>query len=425
MFARREGMARHLGMMVVQTVVEAGCLTLAVLPIANIFGPVEWGFLGTLLVAVQLLSMIGDGLYASEVRFISESHDVDSAYSAALGWFLFLITLSIAAGLSALALVGAGLWAETDASQIVLFVLTAAAGLSRVAKSSIETVFRARRDFDNPAMAGICSVIPMAITLFVAAALGGRVASYLAILAMFQTANALWLAWVYMSNMSQNGISAVFDGMKHTARGFISYSWPLMARGVVTFGYLKVNLWLIAWLVGTADAGQYRLADQFLTIPALLMSAALASFAPRISVAQKSDDPNQLLRLSARMYGVMILLSIPFAVGAVFNGIILIPLFPKFAIASQILKWFSIVLLGQGVFFGGSILMVQGGFPVITFLFTLVASIANITFIYFGARSSGLWGTIEAMICVQIVTGVVGVWLAHALLKLPFRVSFK
>lgn len=233
--------------------------------------------------------------------------------------------------------------------------------------------------------------------------------------------NCLWLSWAYRRKFITSQGSAPAIDFKTSQ--FFRYSLPLALRGASGFLFLKVNIWMIGWLATEFDAGQFRLVDQFLTIPALILSATLAAVAPRIAESQV-HGPSYLSNLVYKVYGFMLLLTVPMAVAIWFNRPLLQLLFPDYMASGTMLMVFAPAMAVQGLGYAASIVLVQGSQPGAAFMITLISGLTNVLAAWVGFRINGVMGLVTATAVVHFLTHTATVIIMHWLFKMPFRVRF-
>jgi O-antigen/teichoic acid export membrane protein len=418
---RPGGIGRHMSWLLLQSVTEAGTLTVAALLAANWFGPSLWGQLGILLVGVQLISMLGDGFYPTILKYVADARAADNPAAAYIGWRFTAITVAILAGASVvLGIAAFGFFSSQLASLWVglAVVLAAARGF----RTSADGAFRGLQDFKPSALAGMTTATLMAVAIIAFSWAGYRVSWYLGIMVAGTLGNCVWLAVVYRKKLVGYVTDIGRQAVPSTSH-FVTYAFPLAMRGLATFLFLKINIWMLGAMASDSDAGQFRLTDQFLTIPALVLSSILAAVTPRIASMELAGK-EQLGLFQSKVYGLMLLLTVPLAIGFWFNGIVLRALFPDFGLASDMLRYFAPSVAIMGVAFAASLLPVQCGKPKIAFYITLVSGVVNVIAAYMGFKAFGVSGLAVATAVVHFLTYGASVVVAHWAFKIPFRVRF-
>lgn len=415
------GMGRQIGWVMIQAGVETGLMTIAVFLTARLFGDVLLGQLGVFLAGVQLITMMGDGLYPGIIRQVSGEHSTNQQRATKMGWILCWTTICLGLGVTCvLGIAAIGIGGTFGTISWVL--LAAAIAVLRVARTSFESAFRAMGEFKWPCIAGATSIGAGAVLIVILAIQGYRVSMYLSVQAGALLLNSIILAILFARMLRRTGAASLTID-EDIRKDFLSYTAPLVTRGVVSFLYLKVNIWLIWMMASDADAGQFRLVDQMLTLPRLVMSAALAAFAPRIT--PNITDPIRLGQITGKIQGVMLALSLPCSLLFIASPIVLLPLFPQFEPACRMLQYYAPVLPITGLAFAASILLTYGGFPKTVLWVSVGASIANVAGVYCGLYWNGVFGAMIAMSIIHGITGLVMISLAYRLLKLRFLIILK
>ncbi len=415
------GIGRHISWLMLQSMFEAATMTVATLLAAKWFGPVAWGQLAIVLTGVQLISMIADGFYGAVLKFVSDASARQDPASARIGWHFGWLSILVLFFLSALLGISsfAGYSSDLLPVWIVLAVILATA---RGWRAVFDGGFRGHQQFRAPAIAGIVCSATMAGAIIALSAVGYRVTAYLAVMAAGTLLNSAWLAMVYRNQILQ-GRSQVESGHAPDSNDFVRYAMPLAFRGLAAFLFIKVNVWILGDLATKYDTGQFRLADQFITIPTLVLSAVLAAITPRLAQAQLEGHAHLSMMLS-KVYGFMLVLTLPLAIFFWWNGPLITWLFPEYGPASEMLRYFAPAMVVQGVGYAASVLLVQGGHPGAAFFLTLFPGIANVAAAYFGFKWNGVFGLTLGTAVVHFITYTATIIVAHRLLRLPFRIRF-
>src|SRR5690606_32718888 len=219
---------------------------------------------------------------------------------------------------------------------------------------------------------------------------GYRVSAYMAVMATGTLANCIWLALVFRKKLLEKA-NVPRQSLPVSSKEFLKYSLPLAFRGLSAFLFLKINVWILGDLATEYNTGQFRLTDQFLTIPALLLSAVLAAITPRIAAAQMAGHAS-LSAFLAKTYGLMLAMTLPLALFFWWNAPVIVTIFPEFAPASHMLTYFAPAMAVQGVGYAASVLLVQGGYPGSATLLTVIPGLCNLVAAYTGFRLGGVYG---------------------------------
>ena len=411
----------HILWVMSQSGVESVVMTVASFLVVRWFGPQLWGQMGILLAGVQLITMMSDGFSSGIIRFVSQGRGDEPESNSMVGWQLAWFTSAIMCAVS-IAL-GMGAWALSGfSSNFSLIILAIFLATFRTSRAALDSALRGLRTFDISAVAGIICAVLMAGSIIYFTASGYRIAAYLGVMVLFTAANCVWLGIAFKVRFGN--VSEAFSISRALCREFIVFSFPLVMRGLSGFLAMKVNIWFIGWLATDADAGQFRLADQFLTIPALLFSAILSAIAPRIAKAQL-DGNESFTDLFARMNGLMLVVAIPVAVCFLFNGYVINFLFPGFEMASKMLVAYAPSILIMGLCYSSSIVVVQGGKPKAAFWLSFLPSVANVFFVFVGFYMGGVMGLVIGSAILQFATFIAWIVVTHKLFKVPFKLKFK
>src|SRR5690606_2798731 len=104
---RPGGVGRHISWLLFHSGIEAVTMTIASLVATRYFGPVKFGQLALLLTGVQLIANLGDGLYNSLVKVISDGRAREESGVGYRAWRFLWIALLFIIGMAVL--MGAGL----------------------------------------------------------------------------------------------------------------------------------------------------------------------------------------------------------------------------------------------------------------------------------------------------------------------------
>lgn len=411
---RPGGIGRHISWLLAHSGIEAATMTVAALVATKWFGPAKFGQLALLLTGVQLIANLGDGLSNTLVKVISDARNKANVNAAALAWRYIWITLAIIICLSLV--MGTFLVAVFGDSLTVRWIMLAVGlAIARTWRSAFDGVYRGIREFRVPAIAGIVCTMFMSGSIIALTLYGFGVGSYITVMAVGSAVNCFWLLSAF-KGVADYKINPGEGQARSTE--FFRYCIPLTLRAGLAFLFIKVNVWILGWLeTDTQMAGQFRLTDQFLTIPALVLSAVLAAVAPRISEAQ-AKGIEVLSGLVVKVYGFMLLLTFPMALALLLNGPIMQWLFPDYMWASRMLVYFAPSMLVMGLGYTASIALIQGGRPGAAFLITLAAGIANVLAAWLGHRAGGVMGLAAGTAAVHFCTYLLNCVAAHKLLGL-------
>lgn len=399
---------RSLSLSLMQSLIETGCLTLAVLVVARLFGPELFGRLGLYLIGVQFVSVLADGLLASQVKSVSEKIPSGLGAAARVGWQgAFSITGAATLLTLLLFLVIAAIRPARLELELPLLLIAAAAAVTRVAKSTMEAACRGLHSFGPPLKVGSTVAVAQAATLIGAAALGYRVAAYLAIMTGFQMINALGLALIFRRRYQPQSSVSGPDGRADLAQMF-GYSVPLLLRSLVTFLSLRANVVLIACFSTERDVGNYRLAEQFLNLIMLVVGAMLAPFAPKVAELSGRGEKERLQTLTSRVHGALLVFGLAAALVFFFNAPLVTRLFPEYGEASRMITVLTLLPLSFALSYPLSIVLVQGGKAPVAFWISVGGGLLNLALVALLARTHGglgaVWGTMTAHLTIGLAT---------------------
>jgi O-antigen/teichoic acid export membrane protein len=412
-------LGRHLSLTVVQVAAETGSLTILTFAVARIFGPELFGWLGTLMVGVQLVSMLADGLTAAQVRQVAEEEAANPAARALLAWRTLLMVGAIGALMAVLLVVGWLLVAPARVAEAgISFVLLALVASTRVGKSAAEAAARSLRDFTRPAL--VASILaPLHLVAALGAALAGwRVDAYLALMAAHQLAGML----VVGAGVHAAARPAMAQGLRPTRglRNLMAIGGPLMIRGLIGFFYLKINIPLIEYYAGSVEVGYYRLAEQFFLLPMMIVGAMVAALAPRVALLSTRGDTAGLAQLTRRSYLVLGALLLPFMVIFLLNRPVLLWAFPQYAPAAVMIEIFGAVVLLKGLSaICSGALLIQGRHGGLATALSLGGALANLAAAWWAVRHHGAIGAAAATAVVHLLVAGVTIIVTHRAMGLP------
>lgn len=414
------GIGRNISWLLFQSGMEAATMTVASLVAAHWFGPAALGQLALLLAGVQLVTLLGDGFFPTIIKYVSEAKAQNNPLAALIGWKLVWVGVAVLCVFALLMGLVSYYFFSTKLT-VALMLLALILAIARGWRSVLDGCYRGMQEFRIPAFIGsICTSI-MAGLIIGLALTGYRVFMYIAVMAVGMVINCSLLAWAYRKKFlraSENVAPATVSTSE-----FLMYSLPLALRGLATFLFLNINTFLLGGLSTLSNVGQFRLTNQFLTIPALILSSALAAVAPRIASAQLSGSHNFELFLS-RVYGLMLLLTLPLALFFWFNKPLLHLFFPAYGPASDMLSYFAPAMAVMGLGYAASIVPVQAGRPGLAFGVSVVSGGINVVAAYVGLKLYGITGLAVATAIVHFCTYVGGIIVTHRAFHLRFRIRF-
>jgi len=406
---------RNLGLTFGQVMVESGLLTVAVLVVARLFGAELFGRLGLYLTGVQFVTMVLDGLVAAVLKRTAESQNRNAKLLPTAFRMLALVLL-ITAPLALATLGVVKLSNPTLAWPALALALLVA--LTRGTKMTLEAVARGVNNFSTPAWCGIVTALPYAALLIAVARAGHRIEAYLLITVVYQAANTLLLL-ASLWRTDSRGEEGPAD-----VSGVVGYAAPLMLRGAIGYLYLRVNTPLIAmFVIDAAELGYFRLAEQVLTIPLIVLGAILTPFAPRVAEHWKRGERDQLAHLTARVYGVITALMVCLAAVFLASHIPISFWFPAYATTAKMLQAYSIVLVLQGLAYAASVLLVQTQYAGTATWLSALAGAINIAFVFVALKlGHGALGAVVATAIAHTLISILVVVIAHRKVGLPFRI---
>lgn len=414
------GIGRNISWLILHSGIEAATMTLASLLAARWFGPTSLGQLAILLAGVQLVTLLGDGFFPAIIKYVSEAKARHNPAAALLGWRF--AWLSVGVLFIAALIMGVGsLYFYHSQLTLTLALLAVALAVTRGWRSVLDGCYRGLQEFRIPAFIGSLSTTIMAGCIIGFAAAGYRVKMYLGVMASGMAINCLVLAWAYRRKFLTSKPGATMTLIPNSE--FLRYSLPLALRGLSSFLFLNINILMLGGFASLADAGQFRLTNQFLTIPALILSAVLSAVAPRIAAAQ-SGGQHQFEMFLSRVYGLMLILSIPLAIFFWLNAPLLNQLFPAYVPASRMLSFFAPAMAVMGLGYAASIIPVQAGKPGLAFVFSAISGLVNVGAAYVGLKAYGVIGLAIATASVHFCTYLAAIVVTHRVFRIPFHIRF-
>ncbi len=417
---RPGGIGRNISWLLLHSGIEAAAMTFASLLVARWFGPASLGQLAILLAGVQLVTLLGDGFFPTIIKSVSEAKARNDPYAAFIGWRY--------AGVSVIALIFAAFSMGVISffyyhSQVTLtlIVFAVALAIARGSRAVLDGCYRGMQEFRTPAIIGSACATLMAGGIIGLAASGYKVTMYILVMAAGMVLNCLLMAWAYRHQFLKGNASLTVA--QAPKADFLRYSLPLALRGLSTFLFLNINVLMLGGLSNLADVGQFRLTNQFLIIPALILSSVLSAVAPRVSAAY-IGGPRQLETFLGRVYGLMLALSIPLALFFLFNKPLLNMFFPAYGPASEMLCFFAPAMAVMGIAYAASIIPVQAGKPGLAFTISVVSGIVNVIAAYIGLRVYGVIGLAVATAVVHFLTYIASIVATHVAFGIPFRIRF-
>lgn len=404
-----------------QSGVEAGTMTLAALLATRWFGPEAWGQLGVLLSGVLLVTAMGDGFWPTIIKYVSEARATDNPAAPRIGWRAMGWSVAALSSLGILVAL-AGLIGFSQRITFTWVFLSLLLAIGRGWRASFDGIYRGLQYFRTVAVAGSVTVSLTAAALIFFSAMGYRVSTWLAVMVVGIMANCLWLTVSFRRRYFKDSPKTITTADLNSP-DFFRYSMPLVFRGLATFLFLKINILMLGIMASDYDAGQFRLTDQFLTIPSLVLSSVLAAVSPRI-VASQLAGPHHLELLLSRVYGLMLALTAPLALFFWFNKPILQFFFPAYAPASTMLTYFAPAMMAIGVGFAASLVPVQAGKPGLAMVITVVSGFGNVVAAYIGIKLGGVYGLALGSAIVHFLTYTVGTAVIHKAFGLRFRIRF-
>lgn len=421
-------LGRHLGFQLSQQLIETGCRTVTLLVIMRQFGPVNFAVLNLFTTSTMFFQKVVDGLASSLVKSVAEMAGRDRAKAFGIGWWGAGVATAVVASMGLAGVAGfAALRPEYAREHWLLIALTYIYGVLQFARQFVEAALRGLKRFSAtfPAVAGV-AVAQAAVSL-VSAYYGMGVAEYLGLLAYFTGFQLVLLALACVRESRLDGVTfARGPELRGPLKELVRYSRPLVLRGMISFFYMKVNIYVVDGYTNKFEAGQYAAADRFLMIPQLVIGAFLATLAPRIAEKVSSGDREGLSYLMSRAYGAMLTLVAPFVILFLLAEYPIRWFFPAYLPAAALLRIFaaSIIVTGFSTLCSGG-LLVFGGRANVTTVVAAFGAILNVTTAYFFVRWWGAYGSALSILVVSWVVGLTEICLAHYFFKLPFRIRFR
>lgn len=260
--------------------------------------PAEYGSLGLLLTVGGLVGAIGGmGVNNAVQRFYFDSGDTAvQGRIAATGWILQSVCFMVAMALTSLVAWTAGdmLSARFGLTAGLLGLAIAGAFFAQLVQYGLDLY---RLEF-RPAAYSIAqgargaSAAVAAVVLIAGFGFGieGILIANLACAAIL----ALYLAVV-------SGRRYGWTGSRSDARRMLSYGWPFISVGIVTWGQGSIDRWLISSLAGLAEAGAYTVAATFAGLLGFVITAFAQAWSP-YGLRLRRDHPEDYRRIFSLMW---------------------------------------------------------------------------------------------------------------------------
>ena len=388
--------------------------------VAHVYGNELFGILGLILTGVHLITMIGDGFNASIVRFVSRESAEESGQESYLGWKLCWLAISVLIPMAILMGVGLKLFGITEIHPgwIILAVLVS---IVRVMRAVFESCLRALRNFRDPAIWGSFFAITVALTIALVTGAGHGVSWYLSLLGASLLLNSLFLVHRLRRRTMYNSDSR---GFREKYREFGIFVIPMIGRDIVGFVFLKFNFWILGWWGTLGEIGEYRLAEQFLTIAFLVFSAFLNALVPRMAYAQQRGQ-HEFEGLIARTYGLILAVTIPLVFTFIIGSYLVNALFPEFPRSGLIILLMAPLVAFRGIGNVASVMMVQSGHSRPVFWLALTFSAVNIAISAAGYHLYGIIGLTLGTVGVHVLSYISSVIVGHRILNFPLSIRFQ
>lgn len=418
-FRNPQSLGANVIFILLQTVFETGSITLLMLVVTKKFGPELVGCLGVVMAGVQLVVMMGDGLFISLIRSIATKFEISHVEGKRIVGGLALIAIGTGAIISLLVgTIGLFVSSELGINSTLWIFLGICVAITRVGKSCCEAALRAVRDFRTPMIAGSVFTVVAVIIGIVLVSNGFKVSAYLTLMSLSQFFNILYLLY-RISRFSP----VFFSGVdKMLIWDFFDYSKILAFRGFVSFFYFQVNVILIALLSSPTEAGYYRFFSMFLTFSPLILSSILNGFAPRI-VGTVEKGGHEISVLLGKMYGYCLLSTIPFVIIFAAAPFLIEIFFSDFVIISPAFLIFIPVTIVQVFGYAGTLTMSHGGYSKVSFYLSLFPALFNVLAILIAFAFGDFHDSIWVMAIIYCLTNVISCYLTHHYFKAKFRIT--
>lgn len=173
--------------------------------------------------------------------------------------------------------------------------------------------------------------------------------------------------------------------------------------------YTLADTTMLTFLTNSTGVGLYSTAVKVIRVVRGLVTAICAVFLPRLSFYYSNGHIDKMKDLIKTGFSIILMLSIPAAIGLSLEADFLIPLlfgaeYDGAVLAVQILS-VSIISVGLSSFFGNQVLVTIGKEKYVLFS-TIIGAIANVILNYFLILRFQIYGAAVASVCTEILVAV-------------------
>lgn len=392
---------------IIDAIVKAG----AVILLARLLGPVEFGLLILVLSIVAVLGLLSDaGISAATARLLSEAPErALSTLAVAAGSLLVLLVLAVLLLLSFADWLAELLGAPqvADLRWIIALLLTAAIG-RKFAVKFFEGLGRVDLASKVTVAVGwapwlLAVVLVLRMSPQATWALAGHAAGSMVILG----ALVVVLARLMRSERTpEPGVT------RTTHRQLIGYALPMVATAAGFLVYTQVDVILVQYFLTTAQVGVYgtavRLLDLF-HVPAAAVGASVAVFFVRLTRTR----PDQAARLFETVTASILLLYVPVGVFLLLFASELIAFIfgPVYLSAGVVVAVYVPFLLLKSLSGTYSLALDYLGFATRRAVLVTISAVANVALNIFLIPRHGLVGAAVATQITYVPLGLYYAWL--------------
>jgi O-antigen/teichoic acid export membrane protein len=357
------------------------------------------------------------------VKFTAEARSENYETGAAVGWLAAWRTTALCA-IGGLLLISGVMIAQPQLIKTYFhfFILAWILAVTSISKMSLEAAFRGLKSFYPPALWAIIIAPIQAIVVIAGAFAGYRIAFYLSVMAAGGALNAIALTIHYRYRHRDLNLST--PAAIERVRDAFRYARPLMARGVIWFFFLKVNILIVAYFHSDAETGYIAFADRFLLLPLLVIAAFVNAVAPRIAECTKRGDRESIQNYANNSYSALFLLMLPFVFIFVVVGPFIEHFLPNYApaiILIRVMAPFLILKAWGGMAMSG--LIIPGGYARQALIIGAVGAVANLLINFALVPVFASYGSVVGMIIVHTASAFAAIAVAHRLMKVEFRLA--
>lgn len=321
--------------LLVERMVTLGLALLGTIIVARHLGPEDFGSLAYALSLAALFGAAGHmGLHGLVVREIIKLPD---ERAATLGTTAVLKLVGVSVGYIALVLY-AWLFEGPKTSQFFLILIVGFALLFQPL-AVVDYWFQAFVQARYAVIARVSSQV-LATGLKLALVLGGAGLVFFALAHLLQAVLcAIFLLIIFWLKSAIKPVQWRFR--LDRAKDLLGQGWLIYLGSIFAVVYLKVDMVMLRWLVGTTEAGQYAVAAQLSEAWYFVPSVIVASFFPKL-IELREQDERLFYRRLQQLFDVLFVLALIVAV-----------------VVTAIAPWLVVLMFGPEYLASASILMIH------------------------------------------------------------------